>query len=354
LQPSWPHSKTPDQEEPSVTPKAQSHRDGEIFSGHSLQRPHSGASGRDAKGAGAGTAQGAAARASFATDSDMAARPSFRAPSQSSEGSSEAGLSGQPRQLPVKVTRQVFDTGLSGFQGNEQTEGIFPTSSIPEEHSFASVRGGLFEDDHATTRSVFSAETVPWDQLEYVGNFAKCYLIFRNHDALLFVDQHAFHERILYEKLVHDVDTRRESQALLVPEGVDLPPSDVEMLVAQHGVLSKLGFDYKKVGPGTIEILAVPPLLVGRDLAALFADLAGTQGASGLGSVEPKVSELGHELLAKVACHGAVRAGEDLMPGELRHLLAKAQEVDFYHNCPHGRRVFRWWKKSQVAQWFDR
>jgi DNA mismatch repair protein MutL len=63
---------------------------------------------------------------------------------------------------------------------------------------------------------------------------------------------------------------------------------------------------------------------------------------------------LAHDLLATMACHGAVRAGEALGDAELKVLIEEASDVDFYHNCPHGRRVFRWWDEAQIARWFDR
>ena len=63
---------------------------------------------------------------------------------------------------------------------------------------------------------------------------------------------------------------------------------------------------------------------------------------------------LGHEILSTMACHAAVRAGEGLGENELKALLSEAQDVDFFHNCPHGRRVFRWWDEGQIGRWFDR
>lgn len=197
----------------------------------------------------------------------------------------------------------------------------------------------------------------PWDQLEYVGSFAQCYLIFRSAEAMLFVDQHAFHERILYEKLLKDDGLLKQSQRLLVPEGIELAASEIQTMLSFLPDLSCRGFDFAQVGPTTLEIRAVPTLLVGRDLVELFGELA----RGGAGDAEESIEgmpisngELSHGILAKIACHSAVRAGEDLMPGELRRLLAEAREVDFYHNCPHGRRVFRWWKKAHIGQWFDR
>ena len=194
-------------------------------------------------------------------------------------------------------------------------------------------------------------DQVPWDEVTYVGAFARCFLLLEAGGRLLVVDQHAFHERILYERLVRDQSLLSRSQPLLVPEAVALAPSLVAQLAAQRDALAQRGFDLVPVGDCLVEVHAVPALLAGRDLSGLVEDLA-----EGLlsGAITVDGAELAHHVLATTACHGAVRAGEELPAAELKQLLAEARTVDFFHNCPHGRRVFRWWSRSQVAQWFDR
>ena len=73
-----------------------------------------------------------------------------------------------------------------------------------------------------------------------------------------------------------------------------------------------------------------------------------------VGSPEDQVSDLAHEVISSMSCHAAVRAGEELPESELEFLLREARDVDFYHNCPHGRPVVKIWKQSQVERWFDR
>lgn len=270
------------------------------------------------------------------------------------------------RDLPGdRVTRQIFNPAPGGSQRFPTLGGSAPEPEPPLIRDFVSQ--GRFQPESFQPESFqpegFQPESFrqefqgkvapddvvpPWDQLEYVGAFAQCYLIFRSYEALLFVDQHAFHERILYEKLLKNDELLRQSQRLLVPEGLELSPLEMQTMLGFLPELTARGFDFAQVGATTMEIRAVPTLLVGRDLVELFGELA-------RGTEMPVTNgELSHGILARIACHSAVRAGEDLMPGELRRLLAEAREVDFYHNCPHGRRVFRWWKKNQVGQWFDR
>jgi DNA mismatch repair protein MutL len=211
----------------------------------------------------------------------------------------------------------------------------------------------------AATAAVDEA-AIPWDELEFLGAFDRCYLFFAAGSRLLVLDQHAFHERVLYERLTHDPVLLGQSQPLLVPESVELSPTEVAALGDRRAELAARGFRFKAVADSLLEVEAVPAILVGRDLAGLFADLAAA--ADGPASTEATEAseasdsnaEMGRLVLATIACHAAVRAGEELGDNELKQLLATAKTVDFFHNCPHGRRVFRWWTRGQVARWFDR
>ena len=196
---------------------------------------------------------------------------------------------------------------------------------------------------------------VPWDELEFLGAFDRCYLFFAWGGRMLVMDQHAFHERVLFERLTRDASLMKQSQQLLVPEAVELSPVELATLRERWPALKGRGFDYQVEGETTVVIRAVPSLLAGRDLAELFADLGHSHGEQRADSEPTDTNtETLRLILAKTACHAAVRAGEELPANELRQLLAEARDIDFYHNCPHGRRVFRWWSRGQVARWFDR
>jgi DNA mismatch repair protein MutL len=187
--------------------------------------------------------------------------------------------------------------------------------------------------------------TIPWSELQYIGPFARCFLLFEYQQQMLAIDQHAFHERVLYERLVENPDILRRAQPLLMPEVLVFSPTETERLVHMKDALDALGIQIQGVSDTEIEVTAVPSLLVNKDLNSLLAAILGGRD---------KASELAHDVLATMACHAAVRAGEELPEPELKALLREAESVDFYHNCPHGRRVFRWWKLAQVASWFDR
>jgi DNA mismatch repair protein MutL len=187
--------------------------------------------------------------------------------------------------------------------------------------------------------------TIPWSELQYIGPFARCFLLFEYQQQMLAIDQHAFHERVLYERLVENPDILRRTQPLLMPEVLVFSPTETERLIHMKDALDALGIQIQGVSDTEIEVTAVPSLLVNKDLNSLLSAILGGRD---------KAAELAHDVLATMACHAAVRAGEELPEPELKALLREADSVDFYHNCPHGRRVFRWWKLAQVASWFDR
>ncbi|WP_141731728.1 DNA mismatch repair endonuclease MutL [Oligoflexus tunisiensis] len=197
----------------------------------------------------------------------------------------------------------------------------------------------------ASVPSPDGQSVIPWNELQYIGPFARCFLLFEHQQQLLAIDQHAFHERVLYERLVENPDILRRTQPLLMPEVLVFSPTECERLVHMKDALDALGIQIHGVSDTEIEVTAVPSLLVNKDLNSLLAAILGGRD---------KASELAHDVLATMACHAAVRAGEELPEPELKTLLREAESVDFYHNCPHGRRVFRWWKLAQVASWFDR
>ncbi len=201
-------------------------------------------------------------------------------------------------------------------------------------------------------KTVAEHETIPWDELQYVGSFARCYLIFetpQNH--MLVVDQHAFHERVLYERLTKNRKLIEKTQPLLVAESVELSPSDLSILKEKNDGLRELGFGFEFVSDTTVDVVSLPAILSRANLQRLVESFTSELSSSSSFEDTSSISQL---LLATIACHAAVRAGEQLPDNELKFLMSEASDVDFYHNCPHGRRVFRTYTKAQVERWFDR
>ncbi|HET9237390.1 MAG TPA: DNA mismatch repair endonuclease MutL [Oligoflexus sp.] len=261
-------------------------------------------------------------RSSLPAQADSA--DALRSPTQVDSSKTEAMSS---------PTRSADDSGrLLRSVVNDKTISAKPLSAV----------GAL---KAASVPSPDGQTTIPWSELQYIGPFARCFLLFEYQQQMLAIDQHAFHERVLYERLVENPDILRRTQPLLMPEVLVFSPTETERLVHMKDALDALGIQIQGVSDTEIEVTAVPSLLVNKDLNSLLAAILGGRD---------KATELAHDVLATMACHAAVRAGEELPEPELKALLREAESVDFYHNCPHGRRVFRWWKLAQVASWFDR
>jgi DNA mismatch repair protein MutL len=174
--------------------------------------------------------------------------------------------------------------------------------------------------------------------LRYVGQHARTYLLCEAPGgALVIVDQHASHERLLFHRLREAWRARQLAiQPLLVPQVVTLPPGLARALEAAVGELPALGLDVEPFGGEAFAVKGAPAALGGADFAALLGDLAQQIEEVGRGSA---LDEAVHDLLATMACHSAVRANQDLAPEEARALLDGLDAIDFKGRCPHGRPV---------------
>jgi len=188
------------------------------------------------------------------------------------------------------------------------------------------------------------------ENLNYIGTYAKCYMLFEQNSKLLAIDQHAFHERILYERLCANPKLLAQSQPLMMPEAIQLAAFHIEALQKNIQTVNAAGFSLKFLPGSTVEICAVPTLLIHKRYDDFFIQFAEKLAEGSISSAQ----HIHHDLLSTIACHAAIRSGEELCETEMRVLLAEAENVDFYHNCPHGRRVFKTFEKNQVAKWFDR
>jgi DNA mismatch repair protein MutL len=161
------------------------------------------------------------------------------------------------------------------------------------------------------------------------------YLIAETPEGMIIIDQHALHERILYEHL-HEQISRGplESQRLLLPEAVEVSPEQMGVLEVHAELLRRLGLELTAFGPGTVGVHACPSLLRGPSVTGFVRDLIDKLSQqSGRGEPEAMLQEI----LAMTACKAAIKAGDLLSTDEIVALLAQADRVEKSSNCPHGR-----------------
>lgn len=161
------------------------------------------------------------------------------------------------------------------------------------------------------------------------------YLVVESEEGLTVVDQHALHERILYEQLKNRVLAGTvESQRLLVPQPVELSTTEAALLAEHAATLGELGLTLEEFGSNTVLVTAYPVMLSRSDPAQMVRDVAEKIAESGR---NPSRSDLIDSLLHMLSCKGAVKAGQRLAPEEIESLLAQRHLIDDAHHCPHGR-----------------
>jgi DNA mismatch repair protein MutL len=176
--------------------------------------------------------------------------------------------------------------------------------------------------------------------LRPIGQVAAGYLVAEGAEGLVLVDQHAAHERILYNRLLERL--RRGtgmSQPLLMPQAVDVEPAHMAAAADHRAALASLGLELEEFGPRSLRITAVPvEMPAGRATAAVQETLSALSEHRGDGALE--------KAAAALACHSAVRFGDVLDPAEQRRLLSDLETTEDSITCPHGRptRLLMDWK----------
>jgi DNA mismatch repair protein MutL len=170
--------------------------------------------------------------------------------------------------------------------------------------------------------------------LRLIGQIGATYIVAEGPDGLYLIDQHAAHERVLFEKLMAQHDLKKiASQSLLTPAAVTLPPQAAALLASQLPILQHFGFEVEDFGPNTFQVRAMPSLFAGSDpSAALRAAVDDFEEDE-----TPLQNEVERKIAARVCKRMAVKAGQSLSPEEQRNLLANLESCESPRTCPHGR-----------------
>jgi DNA mismatch repair protein MutL len=179
----------------------------------------------------------------------------------------------------------------------------------------------------------------------------KNYIVAQTTKGLVIVDQHAAHERIVYEALKKGMQDGMASQLLLIPEIIDLPEEDVDRLEAVAEELEKLGLALEKFGPGAVAVRETPAMLGEIDASALIRDLA--DELADWGTSEGLKDRLEH-VAATMACHGSVRSGRILKPDEMNALLRQMEITPNSGQCNHGRPTWVELELKDIERLFGR
>jgi DNA mismatch repair protein MutL len=236
-----------------------------------------------------------------------------------------------------------------GRESRGVAESSFSTYAAAEHAEVKIVAEGKGETEPGTVqpqvRGLFGELTV-------IGQLHHAYLLCEAPDGLVLIDQHAAHERVLFESLrTESISASLASQELLVPETIEVTAAEGVWLEEAVAPLRRLGFKLDPFGSHTFVVRAIPAAALRHDPIALLRDLA-AEGCRGTSSTEPQVM-LEH-LLQSMACRLAIKAGQRLRSDEMVALLRQLDEIDHCSTCPHGRPL--WWKLTleEVEQFFGR
>jgi len=182
--------------------------------------------------------------------------------------------------------------------------------------------------------------------LRVIGQLSNSYIIAEGGDGLYLIDQHAAHERVLFEKIKHQRSQQEiEVQGLLEPVTFEVSPKQAEVLKSNYENLTEFGFSIEPFGDRTYLVRTVPALLYNKDWAGMLRELLDSLSGG---------SDWAEGIAISMACHSAVRAGQVLTDDEMRELIRQLEQVAIPHTCPHGRPTMIHLSSGQLEKEFGR
>lgn len=215
------------------------------------------------------------------------------------------------------------------------------------------------EKGSAEFRSFATAETLPGMDVIPAGFFASmtlvgvlwnAYIVLQSNNECYMLDQHAAHERVLFEILKKNRSGAGPAQRLLLPIQIECSAAEESLANLNCDQLNRLGFEFSTLGPGTLLLQTAPLLVDGLDLEKIFLETLADLESGGSGEKTASIDAL----LAPLACRMAVKASRFLTPDEIFNLLQKLDRTPTAHTCPHGRPLYFKLSKSEIEKRFHR
>lgn len=252
---------------------------------------------------------------------------------------------------PTPVAAQGWQSPLGGIR----PEGAGSEAGFAETGQAAYSASAPFITPSADARATV-AEPAPEEIASPLGaaraQVHENYIITQTTDGIIIVDQHAAHERLVYERLKRQrAENGIERQLLLIPEVVELDPIDAERVMTEAQSLGDLGLVIESFGPGAILVREVPAILVKGSIRSMLQDVA--DGLAEMQATSP-VEERMDAVLSRMSCHGSIRSGRRLRPEEMSALLREMEVTPMSGQCNHGRPTYIELKLTDIEKLFGR
>ena len=279
----------------------------------------------------------------------------FQSPSlpwQSHPFSGTSGVPGQPYQNPYNPDEgEDSNNGFSDGQGQGGWRGGGAYGNL-------AMSGGVpYESTIPSARAELEAQASQHMQAYPLGaaraQLHECYIVAQTTKGMILVDQHAAHERLVYERFKQQIaENGIESQGLLTPEIVELEDTVCDRILNEADALKKLGFEIEPFGKNAIAVQAMPVLLLGKaDPIKLLRDLADEITENGeITGLEERINHV----LSTMACHGSVRSGRRLNVDEMNALLRQMEQTPLSGQCNHGRPTYIELSLDEIESLFGR
>ncbi len=288
-----------------------------------------------------------------------------------------------PTKLEIRFEdeKRVYDSILTAIENALQTKSLIPefgegkletpdiekyqstqvadSDALREVVPIIEARRQVDIDEFQTGQKVEVLAERPIDEvttslpsMSLVGQILNTYIVAQSGENILIIDQHAAHERVLFERLMKiDLDGKKERQELLSPLTIELNPKQKSFVNENAEVFNNLGFRIEHFGGNTFQIRSVPVVLEDTDNTKAIYDIIDELISVGK---TKHGEELMEKAMAIVACHGAIRGGDELSIAEIKDLVESLYSTKNAYSCPHGRPSILSMSKDELEKRFKR
>jgi len=261
---------------------------------------------------------------------------------------------GRLRNLPAAAAPPVSKPSIGEYQSEYNEDKI---NREPREFPDKKEPAPVISSEPADRQSAPKEQPPLWkhrffSDLRFIGELHNTYLLCESPDGLILVDQHAAHERIVFEQLKRKAGTASHAvQKLLIPETFDLNYREAAAFEKLIPSFETFGLEIEPFGGATFVVKSVPALLSGKELRPLLTEIAAKTASAGFTQGVAKALD---ECLILIACHSALRAKQAVNLEQVKTLFEQMDACDNPSSCPHGRPTWIRWSKNTLAKAFHR